>query len=187
VSAQQKLYFSSIEFRPKLGELTQSIHLGWLLEFTTPSYWVVGLGMRAVLDPEAVAQLDRLSRELLENRANLFETDLDQALRGAVRPGDVLAALSKANPWSVHITEPNIIPIPRSNVTKSSSIEQALEQYILTVYQRAFAKKTVRSRARTSPRAQRPSMVRHDIEPIETPPPWMLPPRHWARPLLDHH
>jgi hypothetical protein len=79
VSEQRKLYFSSIEFRPKLGEATQSMHLGWLLEFTTPGYWVVGLGMRAVLDAEALARFDPLSRELLENRAKLFETDIDQA------------------------------------------------------------------------------------------------------------
>jgi hypothetical protein len=182
-----KLYFSNIEFRLRLDEFTQSMHLGWLLEFTTPSYWVVGLVLRAVLDPVALRRLDPLSRELLENRANLFEADIDQALRTALSPGDVLNALSRANPWSVHITEPSVISIARSNAGTSTSIEQALEQYILKVYQKALAaEKSVQPRRRTSGRIRHAAgVLAPPTSPIATPAPWMLPNRHWARPLLD--
>ncbi len=186
MSAQRKLYISTIEFRPKPGESAQSMHLGWLLEFTTPSYWVVGLGMRAVLDREAMARLDPLSRELLENRARLFEADIDQALLNASRPGDVLSALSRANPWSVHISEPRAIPAASKNLSKGASIEQMLEQYILTLYRTALAsEKPVKPRARKPARAPRTEVVsRGPANPIKTPPPWMLPNRHWARPLV---
>jgi hypothetical protein len=182
VSAHRKLYFSSIEFRPNPAQTGESMHLGWLLEFTTPVYWVVGLVVRAVLDPEAMAKLDPLSRELLENRAKLFEIDIDQALRAASRPGDVLNALSSTNPWSVHITEPSVIPTAEAKVGKSASIEQALEQFILTVYRRALAANTpVQPRTRSSGRIRRAVVPAAATPPVETPPPWMLPARHWAR------
>jgi hypothetical protein len=186
VSAQRKLYFSSVEFRPKPGEPAQSMHLGWLLEFTTAGYWVVGLAMRAVLDREAMARLDPLSRELLENRAKLFEADIDQALRSALRPGDVLSALSRANPWSVYIGEPMAIPAAAKNLSKGASIDQVLEQYILTLYQRALAAdKPVKPRAHKPARVSRAAIVSPGpVNPIEPPPPWMLPARHWARPLV---
>ena len=185
MSAQQKLYFSSVEFRPRPAETTGSMHLGWLLEFTTRVYWVVGLVMRAVLDSEALAKLDPLSRELLENRAKLFEVDIDQALRAASQPGDVLNALSSANPWSVHITAPTVIPIAAAKVDKSASIEQALEQFILTVYRKALeANKRAQPRARASSRIRRARVLSPEpAPPIEMRPPWILPARHWARPL----
>jgi hypothetical protein len=183
VSAQRKLYFSSVEFRPKPAETAEAMHLGWLLEFTTPVYWVVGLVMRAVLDTEAMARLDPLSRELLENRAKLFEIDIDQALRAASEPGDVLKALSSANPWSVHITAPSVIPTAEAKVGKSASIEQALEQFILTVFRRALAgHMPAQPRVRASTRVGRAALLpAAPAPPVETPPPWMLPARHWAR------
>jgi len=185
MSAQRKLYTSTIEFRPKPGESAESIHLGWLLEFTTPTYWVVGLGMRAVLDREEMALLDPLSRELLENRAKLFEADIDEALRNASRPGDVLSALSRANPWSVHIGEPRAIPAASKNVSKGASNEQILEQYILLYQTELAAEKPARPRARKPARAPSTEVVsRGPAIPIKTPPLWMLPPRHWARPLV---
>jgi hypothetical protein len=93
----------------------------------------------------------------------------------------VLNALSRTNPWSVHINEPKTIPVSQKTLSKGASIEQVLEQYILTLYRKAFA-----AEMRVKPRARKPSRVRRTAgvlpiaaSPIEAPPPWMLPTRHW--------
>jgi len=179
------IYFSSIEYRPNPLTSEGSMPLGLLLEFMLPQYWVVGLGVRAALPLEAIGLLDPMSRELIENRADLIVNDVDDALQKAMRPGDVLSLLSKNNPWSIHVTEPRTLVVEPQAVERIQSVDQAVDEFIVKVYRKTLevGKPVV---------AGRSSWLAHfkSKEPVPPPEvsamqtPWISQTRHWMRPLV---
>jgi hypothetical protein len=183
-TAKRKADFSLIEFRSNPANSKEGVeHLGLVLEFTTPHYWVVGLAMRAALDPKILDKLDPLSRSLLENRSTVTESEIDDALRKASRPGDVLRLLAHSNPWSLHVTEPRTVEWDHAAVKGDQSINQILEQYIFQVFKKAMAIEPAKRIVEAKKAHSAVPAARLQFPP-EMPPMWMLPPQQWVMPLV---
>jgi hypothetical protein len=113
------------------------IDLGVALEFTTSQYWVVGLAVMAALDERRLAQLDELTRKLLENRMAVMTREIQQALPKALRLGDVLMAVAARNPWSIYVDAPHSLVLSASEqkakASDKVSAEKLTEQYVYKV------------------------------------------------------
>ena len=128
--SKREIHFSLIEFRPDPSDSKRGVEwLGIALEFTTPSHWIVGLAMRAILDSD-LSKLDPMSRELLEKRSDVMEAEIKQILPRASQTGDVLRLLAANNRWSVHVTEPRTREIKDDSAAKDHSIELEFDKEI---------------------------------------------------------
>lgn len=193
MSKKREVHFSLIEFRPDPSDSKRDVEwLGVALEFTTPSYWIVGLGMRATLDSETLSKLDPMSRALLEKRSDVIEAEIKKILPQASRTGDVLRLLAVNNQWSMHVNEPQTMEIKDDAGTKDHSIEQMLERYIFKLWTTPAQKPKVLRKPKTlqKPKATEVNMSSAEIAhptklPLDVPPGWMLPPQYWSMPRVD--
>jgi hypothetical protein len=193
MSKNREVHFSLIEFRPDPSDSKRDVEwLGVALEFTTPSYWIVGLAMRATLDSDTLSKLDPMSRELLEKRSDVMEAEIKQILPRASRTGDVLRLLAHNNQWSVHVSEPQTMEIKDDGATKDHSIEQMLEEYIFKLWSTPAQRPKASHKPKTSqkPKATEVKMsTAENVHPTKLPldvlPGWMLPPQYWSMPRLD--
>jgi hypothetical protein len=189
--------FSLIEFRPDPSTNARAVDLGMLVEWTTDEAWVVGLGMRAVVDEAKLSGLDALSRELVVNRSAVIEKEILGAIQSATEPGDVLKILATRNTYSMHITAPIPFELPRAR-TRDHTLDETVSHYILTLYKRAIAAAKVADGVRAAdlmaPRRRVSTLLRlgraaeplADLAlPIDMPPPWIMP-RTFIRPLAEH-
>jgi hypothetical protein len=178
---KKKVWYSRIDFRPNPADPAKGvINLGFLLEFTTEEYWVVGMVILAALDKAAMATIDTVSRQLLENREDVIEREVRQILSQAERPGQVLPLLAAANPWSLHIGAPEELAIWIKSDTTDASVEKIAEEYAFSVFM------TNQTRAKAAAPGER-SVVRSAVQvnvPEYVPAPWILPPTCVIRPLL---
>jgi hypothetical protein len=169
----KKIWYSELQFRFNPADPSQgTMHLGWALEFTTNHYWVVGLALRAALDEQRVAELDDLTRKLLEQRMAVFTREVEQvaSLSKALRVGDVIRELAARNPWSFHVAAPRSIALSASEqkASDTSSAEKLTEDYIYKILD-------VTKREKEAP-----------AEDVDITAQWILPPKAvMMRPLPD--
>jgi len=154
--SSKKIWVSEIEYRADPADSKKDvIHLGLLVEFTTPEYWAIGYAIRAGLDKSKLAGLDDLSRTLLEHRGDVITRELDQILSKVKKPGDALGFLAAANPWSIHVSHPRLLDVPASVVRNVATPDQMVLKFIgfyIQRLQRAAQKaSTKKSTARPRP------------------------------------
>ena len=130
----RRAWFSAVEYRPNPADSkTDVIDLGFLLEFTTPKFWVVGVVVRAGLTDEQLAGVDDLTRKVLEHRSDVLAREVDRVLPLATRPGEALSLLASANPWSFNVARPNEVELP-ATTAKQNTVQEALEEYVYSFY-----------------------------------------------------
>jgi len=189
MTEHRKFHYALVEFRPNPARPDEGrINLGVMMEFTTPEFWVVALATRAAFPRDILASLDPLSRELLERRSSVIESEIADALLSARHPGDVLKLLSERNHWSVYMTAPKLMELVE-NVRKADSIETIAQHYAFTIYKCAVAEQSAsKSESGTKARSKKSLASRpraaDDTLPAEITPPWMITPRVWSVPRL---
>jgi hypothetical protein len=186
----RQIWFSELQFRWNPIDPAQGLmDLGYAIEFTTSTYWVVGLALRATLDETYLAQLDDLSRKLLEERMAVLTRELEQTLPKAIEPGDTLATLAARNPWSINVTSPRSVVISvNERATDNATAEKMTENYLFKIFELARREKTVNTSAWPHLfQFGRTAVPAHDNPtPLDIAPPWMLPPKTVMRPLSGH-
>jgi hypothetical protein len=185
MTARNTTWFSEVAFQADPADAKHGlINLGFLLEFTTSNYWVVGSVMRGTLADEQLTGLDELSRSLIEHRVDVIKREMDRVLPAAKEPGSALALLAAANPWSFKVTPPRRVHVP--STVQVGGIEKVLDGYVSSLYVTEWlpsvqAQETPATRAAAPRRAigARPVSI-----PLDLPKPWMLPPTAVMRPLV---
>jgi hypothetical protein len=188
----RKIWYSELQFRWNPIDPTQGLmDLGYAIEFTTSTYWVVGLAVRATLDESYLAQLDDLTRKLLDERMAVLTRELEQTLHKATEPGDALVSLAARNPWSIHVTAPRSVILSASErkASDNATAEKLTENYLFKIFELARREKT--DNAPTWPHvfhvgSTLASATHDNPTPLDAAPPWMLPPKTMIRPLSGH-
>ena len=183
------LRYALLEYRTNPGRPEQgSFPIGIALEFTTAEYWVVALVLRANLDPVDLSSTDALTRELLENRAEILKAEVTQVIERAQSPGDVLRILADENPWSIHVSSPMETRLPSKDRQADLSVEKLLDHFIAMAWKRALA-----GAVNAPVRTQMSTALDHGADvgggiavemPIQIPSLWMLPPASWRTPIV---
>jgi hypothetical protein len=185
----RKAWFSTIEYRPNAADPeTGVIGLGFVIEFTTDKYWVVTAVMRAGIEDAQLADLDDLAKQVIQHRSDVIQKEIARVLPSAKEPGQALAFLSAANPWSLHVSEPRMIEATVD--TPDASVERIEEEFMFSVYwaswlpavQAREAGRVVRVPQQRAP-AQEPGDGMARV-PADVPQPWLLPPSKVIRPLV---
>jgi hypothetical protein len=175
---QSKVLYSELQYRHNPADASQGkMDLGWAMEFTTSRYWVVALALRATLDEKLIAELDELTRKLLEHRMDVLTRELEQILPSVRRLGDAVGMLAAHNPWSIHVVTPRslILTDVEQRASDKASAEKLAEDYMLRIFEQSIAQPVD---ARGGPASLRP-----DSSTLRITPPWMLPPKTMMRPL----
>jgi hypothetical protein len=173
-------WFSTIDLRPDPTDAAGALSLGYLLEFTTEDYWVIGMIMRATIDDYRIAAFDQLTKRILDDRVHVMKAEINQILPRAKKPGEALALLSSANPWSLNVSSPSRLALPDQRSVRGASVEKLLEKYVYSLFfkDRAPKRQTRPAPKRTSAR----SIATRPLDKI--PAAWMLPPTYVMRPLV---
>jgi hypothetical protein len=132
----QVAWYSTVQYRHNPADAVKGvIDLGFAVEFTTQKAWVVGLALRAALDEAQIADLDDLTRKLLEQRSAIVSREIEQVLQKAMRPGEALALLAANNPWSLHVTAPKKLALPAAErrALSKATVTKHLEDYALRI------------------------------------------------------
>jgi hypothetical protein len=186
----RKIWYSELQFRWNPIDPAQGLmDLGYAIEFTTSTYWVVGLALRATLDENYLAQLDELTRKLLEERLAVLTRELEQTLPKAAEPGDALVALAARNPWSIHVTVPRSMVLSASErkASDNATAEKLTENYLFKIFELTRREKTDSALASAQLFHVGSEFAARDYPtPLEVAPPWMLPPKTVMRPLSGH-
>jgi hypothetical protein len=185
---ESKVWYSTLQFRfdphrPSAGLLD----LGFAVEFTTSTYWVVGLAVRATLDEKYVSGLDDLTRKLLEQRMAVLTREVDQTLYKAEQPGDALMILAARNPWSIHVTSPRTLTLTPSErkASDKATAEKLTEEYIFKIFNRETAAHHVPSQKQRQHPYSQTCATTDDEATTEGDTPWILPPKTVMRPLPE--
>lgn len=175
----KKMWHSRIDFRPNPADpKVDVVNLGHLLEFTTESYWVLGMVIRASLDEASLTAVDDLSRAILDDRESVIEKEVRSVLPKARKPGDVLALLSAGNRWSLHISPPRVLAVPALPKAKNVSVEKTLENYTMSLFTRDRVPAR-RSKSGAQKRTPRPAVT------VGAAPAWLLPPTYVMVPMVS--
>ena len=186
--------YSLLEYRPDPARPTEGrLGLGVALEFTTARYWVVGLAMRATIEKASLDAMDRLTKDVLENRVAVVAAEIQAVLELARQPGDVLRLAASRNPWSISIGVPVPLKVPAIEDGERASVERILEEYVFHIFTRQHAIEDRVSRKRNGAAARRlaelsgTSLLSHAPEAAalgDVPQAWMLPTKSWIMPRL---
>jgi hypothetical protein len=182
----RKLWFSTVEYRPNPADAeTNVIGLGFLIEFTTPKYWVVSAVLRAGIEDLLPASLDDLAKQVLQHRSEVISKEINRVLPFAREPGQALSRLAASNPWSLYISEPREIEVTAE--TGNASVESAQEEYAYFIYWTRWLP-AVQAREAVSAAAEPGPPLPVRTQPaartlVDVPPPWLLPPAAVIRPL----
>jgi hypothetical protein len=171
-------WFSTVDLRPDPKDPGGALSLGYLLEFTTEDYWVIGLIMRATIDDSRTATFDQLTKKLLDDRVHVVSAEIKQILPRAKKPGEALALLASANPWSLNVSSPSRLVLPDQRSVRGASVEKLLEKFVYSL----FSKDRVRKQP-ARPATRRSSHKIPARQSDEIPTAWMLPPTYVMRPL----
>ena len=180
--------YSIIEYRRDPTEPADAVLLGLAVEFTTEEYWVVALGMRAAIEPEVLKSMEPLTKELLQRPSDLFGNEIDHALTGARRAGDVLRRLAANNVWSIHVGPPKVIELPETLPERDRSVESLVDKLLFHVYwteleAEKLAGAHLVGRGEPAHRVFQPVVSGGEYLPPEAPPVWMIP-KVWQAPII---
>lgn len=192
MNIKRTLYYSLVQFRVNpANEACGVEHLGFVLGFTTDRYRAVSLAIRGALNPEFMNELDPLSREILENRADIIKAEIERACSSQASPEHVLRAVSDANQWSLYVTQPQVTEMT-GEVPDAASVARVAEEYVLELFREkhwlpvipSYQEPQVRSYEFTDALSYQPdcneeTTLGHGI----IPPPWMLEPKTWVLPV----
>jgi hypothetical protein len=109
-----------------------------------------------------------------------MKVEINQILPRAKKPGEALALLSYANPWSLNVSSPSRLTLPDQRSIRGASVEKVLEKYVFSLF----------FKDRVPKRQRRPTPTRTSTHSIparpsdEIPAAWMLPPTYVMRPLV---
>jgi len=178
MTAKRKVHYSVVQFRRQPNaDGAGAVNLGFIIGFETKQCAAVGLAVRASLDEKMLAELDPLSREVLENRLDVLVAEVDAALNGHHKPKDVLRALAAQNPWTLCVTPPQEAEVSVAADFDNASVQKVAEDYVLRLYSRNVleAQHTGPAVAAPAPRRVVPT---HGLgsEIPALPAPWMIPP-----------
>ena len=169
----EKVWFSTIQYRPDPTDPDVSIPLGVLLEFTTSDQWVIGMVMRAAVDNSQLGAADELTRQILENRSEVLSNEVRRILSRVDTPGQALALLASSNPWSINIAAPRELQVS-GVASAAASVEQRVEEFVVLLHSKRMWPRV--------PEARRPREAIVEVVPsalhapvLDIPPPWMLP------------
>jgi hypothetical protein len=180
MSMRKNAWFSTVDLRPDPKDPGGAVSLGYLLEFTTEDYWVIGMIMRATVDDSRIAAFDQLTKKILDDRVHVMKAEINQILPRAKKPGEALALLASVNPWSLYVSSPSRLVLPDQRSVRGASVEKLLEKFVYSLF---FAD-------RVPKRRRRPALTPTSTHSIperrsdEIPPAWMLPPTYVMLPLV---
>lgn len=174
------LHYSVVYFRTDPAEVAPDprLRLGIILGFSTKTYSVVGMAVRATLDEAVLENLDPLSRELLEEREEVIRGEIKAVLDKAHRPEDVLALVAERNHWSLHVSHPKSVQIDESTAD-AVSIDKIADDYVFDLWGRVFrpearAAKFVRTESHRVLTSEEARHLPSTADENAMPPPWML-------------
>lgn len=134
MSVQRTFWYSQTWFRVDPTQPgADDLFLGYILGFRTERAWVVGMAMRARIDPDVEARLDILSREMIEARSEIFQSEIGAVIEACTGPEQALQMVASRNPFSMNVTVPvsRVVDLPRS--LDAASFEKLTEEYLITI------------------------------------------------------
>jgi hypothetical protein len=119
---KQTLYHSSVLFRTSPEEEVANMqHLGFVIGLNFGAHLVFATLMRKSINHTFLSSLDALSKEIVENRSKIIDSEINAVWHKSETPQAVLKEISARNTWALYVDRPHRVTVTLEPQTERSA------------------------------------------------------------------